>query len=140
MSKMGPILILEDDKEDQELLQDVFKELEVLNRLIFFTNGQSVIEYLASTPDQPFIILSDINLPVMNGLQLRERIDQDDYLRRKSIPFVFFTTSNDQRAIDLAYELTVQGYFTKGNTFGELKESIRMILHYWTICKHPNSV
>ena len=139
MSKSGPILILEDDHEDQELLGDALKELGILNQLVFFTNGVSALEYLQATPEQPFIIFSDINLPLMNGLQFREHIDADEKLRRKSIPFIFFTTSGNKLSIEKAYDMTVQGYFTKENTFNTIKETLKLIVDYWTKCKHPNS-
>jgi CheY-like chemotaxis protein len=139
MSKNNPVVILEDDPEDQELIQEAFKELGILNPLRIFSTGDEVLNYLRSTHEQPFIILSDINLPGMNGLELREEIDKDKELRKKSIPFLFFTTASDQYAIEKAYELTVQGYFVKENMFSDLKATIKLMVDYWSKCKHPNS-
>jgi len=139
MSKTGPFVILEDDHDDQELLRDALKELGVLNSLHFFNNGVTALEYLKSTEDQPFIIFCDINLPLMNGLQFRQHIEDDERLRMKSIPFVFFTTSGDSNGINRAYKLTVQGYFTKENTFPAIKETLKLIIDYWAKCRHPDS-
>jgi len=138
--KQGVIIIVEDDIEDQEIFREAISELGVMNPLVFFHEGVSALDYLQKTPDQPFIIFCDINIPLMNGLQLREHIDADERLRRKSIPFVFYTTSLNKEEINKAYELTVQGYFVKENSFAETKESIRLILEYWDKCKHPNSI
>jgi len=138
--KQGVIIIVEDDVEDQELFREAIAELGVMNPLIFFNEGVTALDYLQKTPDQPFIIFCDINIPLMNGLQLREHIDADERLRKKSIPFVFYTTSLNKDEINKAYSLTIQGYFIKENSFAETKEAIKLILGYWDKCKHPNSL
>jgi CheY-like chemotaxis protein len=137
--KPGVIIVIEDDAEDQELFREAISELGILNPLIFFGDGVSGLEYLQRTMEQPFIIFCDINVPLMNGLQLREHIDADETLRRKSIPFIFYTTSLNRAEIEKAYKLTVQGFFVKENTFTSTKEIIRLIIDYWGKCKHPNT-
>ncbi len=140
LAKVGPIIILEDDLDDQEILREIMAELEVPYPIVFFTQAKEVIEYLYTTTEKPFIILSDVNLPSMNGLELREIINEDDYLRKKSVPFVFISTSADRYAVQQAYNLTVQGYFVKQHSISEIKETIKLILDYWQKCKHPNSI
>lgn len=98
-----------------------------------------MLQFLRTTHEKPFLILCDINMPVMNGLELRRKIDEDDFLRRKSIPFVFFTTYAVPQEVSQAYELTVQGFFEKGNNLKQLTDTLRLILEYWTVCRHPNS-
>lgn len=139
MSRNGPIIIAEDDIDDQEILKEAFESLSIKNQLIFFDNGEDVLNYLRTTLDRPFIIISDVNLLKMDGLELRKRINADDYLRKKSIPFVFLTTSSNHHAILQAYELMVQGYFKKENNFRQIQNCVRMIVEYWLICRHPNS-
>ena len=139
MSRTGPILILEDDHEDQELFRDAFREIGVLNPLVFFHDGVSALEYLQNS-EQPFIIFSDINLPLMDGFQFRKKISENYEMMKKSIPFIFFTTSSEKAGVEKAYEMTVQGYFTKGNNFEELKQILQIITSYWSYCKNPNSV
>lgn len=90
MNKNGPIIIIEDDLDDQEVLTDVFKELNYSNELIFFADGQKALEYLTLTEVEPFIIFSDINLPKLNGMELREKVHENEDLRLKSIPYLFF--------------------------------------------------
>ena len=137
MSKQGPILIIEDDRDDRYLLQEVFDSLNIKNELKFFENGNHALEYLKTTNDKPFIILSDVNLPGMNGPDLKRSINENDRLRRKSIPFVFLTTTADPKAVEQAYDLLVQGYFQKANKIADLKNMVKMIIDYWMNCKSP---
>ena len=137
--KSGPILLIDDDPDDRQLVETVIESLHCKNAIVHFEHGQQLLEYLQSTKDRPFLILCDINMPVMNGLEVRRKIDQDDRLRRKSIPFVFFSTNAVQHEVEQAYELTVQGFFEKGNSLQQLTDRLRIILEYWTVCRHPNS-
>lgn len=138
MSIKGPIISIEDDADDQFLIKSVIDELDIANELLFFSNGVEALLYLETTRDQPFLIICDINMPVMNGLELRERIDKNEYLRRKSIPFVFLSTADNPLVIETAYSSTIQGFFKKENSFEDLKERIRVIYNYWSYCLHPN--
>lgn len=138
-SKNGPVIVVEDDQDDQEILREVFDLLEVSNTILFFSDGVEAIHYLNTTTDQPFLILCDINLPKMNGLELRGQINLDERLRKKSIPFIFFSTNASPDAVAKAYDLTVQGFFVKSHTLQELQDTMRLIISYWTFCRHPNS-
>ena len=140
MSKNQPILIVEDDTDDQEILREVFHGLAIPNDLKIFNRCLDLLDYLRTTTDKPLIILTDVNLPVMSGLEMRAEICKDDYLRLKSIPFVFLTTSNDKQAIVKAYELEVQGYFVKENNFPAIQSMIKQIIDYWKVCRHPNNL
>ncbi|MEO7523190.1 MAG: response regulator [Ferruginibacter sp.] len=77
MNKRGPILIIEDDRDDQEILIEIFKELNYENEVIFFDEGEKALEYLIATMIKPFIIFSDINMPKLNGLELRLKIKEN---------------------------------------------------------------
>lgn len=135
----GPIIIVEDDLEDREILQEIFMELQITNELKFFNDGVDVLHYLRTTPQKPFVILTDVNMPGINGLELREEIMKDEQLRRKSIPFVFLSTSDGSSIINRVYDLQVQGYFQKQTSFPEIKKQIKLIVEYWSTCKHPNN-
>lgn len=92
-----------------------------------------------NTPENPFLILCDINLPAINGCEFKEQIDQDEQLKRKSIPFVFFSTASDKETINKAYsKLTVQGYFEKQHSYAETKNILSCVISYWALCKHPD--
>ena len=139
MSKNGPIVLVEDDVDDQELITEVIGKLGFSNTVKIFINGREALDYLQLTSEQPFIIFCDVNMPVMNGLELRQQINEDESLRRKSIPFVFLTTASDKRPIQKAYELNVQGFFTKPHDINELQSIMQCTLKYWQWCLHPNT-
>lgn len=134
MNKTGPIVIIEDDREDQEILQMAFDDLQLGNQILFFSNGESAYEHLITTTVEPFLIFSDINMPKFNGFELRERIQQNDEARIKAIPFLFFTTAIDPAHITDAYSKSIQGFFIKPFDFNELKATIKAIADYWQRC------
>jgi two-component SAPR family response regulator len=138
-SLKGPIIILEDDEDEKTILIEVMKEMQVENEIKFFTSGVELYDYLLSTNDKPFIIISDINVPRMNGLELKKAINESQTLRRKSIPFVFLSTTSVKKYVEAAYDLTAQGYFVKQNSFKDIERHLRMIFAYWRECRHTNS-
>ena len=75
----------------------------------------------------------------MNGLVLKGIIAMDETLRKKSIPFVFITTSASKKEIEIAYAETVQGYFVKSDTYDSIKAQLKSILDYWAICQSPRT-
>ncbi len=138
--KTGPIVLLEDDADDKDLMEHILNSLEVANKLVWFDSCLDAWDYLCSTPDNPFLILSDINLPKQTGLEFKKRIDADPQLRRKSIPFIFYSTSASQSEVNQAYtEMTVQGYFLKKSSYEDIKKDLRIIIDYWKACRHPNT-
>ncbi|MDQ6609765.1 MAG: response regulator [Bacteroidota bacterium] len=139
MAKVGPIMIIEDDKDDREILQEIIESLGIKNELRFFGSGQDALDYLMTTSDQPFIILSDVNLPKMTGIELRQRINESEYLRQKSIPFIFLTTTATPIAVKQAYDMMVQGFFQKELNYAQVKYMVKLIFDYWSVCKHPNN-
>lgn len=140
MNKRGPIIIIEDDLDDQEMLENVFKELECPNKVIFFNDGQQALDYLIATDVEPFIIFSDINMPRLDGMKLREQVHENEDLRIKSIPYLFFTTSAEQQHVIDAYSKSIQGFFVKPHEYGELKDTINSIVDYWRRCVSPNYI
>jgi CheY-like chemotaxis protein len=139
MDKSGTIIIIEDDPDDQFILEEVFNELGYLNKRMYFADGLSALEYLYSTPERPFIIISDINLPMLNGLELRKKVQTDADLSLKCIPYIYFTTALNQQAVIDAYSTSAQGFFVKPSSFEELKETIELMVKYWIKCAAPNN-
>jgi CheY-like chemotaxis protein len=139
LSITGPIVCIEDDQDDQHLMSVAIKELQVTNELYFFSDGESAIQFLIDTPLKPFVIFCDINLPKTNGIELRKRLNDNEYLRKKSIPFIFVSTATSPETVQTAYDVTVQGFFRKPDTYSGLKEQIKLIMTYWKECLHPNS-
>ncbi|GAA4338483.1 response regulator [Flaviaesturariibacter amylovorans] len=139
MARTGPIIIIDDDKDDRDLLAEVFASLEVINKLKFFESCTDAYTYLKTTRDKPFIIFSDINVPGMSGAELKRLINQDPALRRKSIPYIFLSTTTNHAAVLESYENLSQGFFSKPNDFKALVHMVEMILNYWKIARHPNA-
>ena len=140
MDITGPIILVDDDEDDHNIFTDVCTGLGVENnKLQFFYNGLEFLNFLRATNVVPFVIFCDINMPGVDGLSLRAKINEDEKLRRQSIPFIFFSTAATESQIEKAYDLTVQGFFIKGVSFEETKRMIKHILVYWAECKHPNT-
>lgn len=140
MNKSGPIIIIEDDLDDQEMLAAVFQELGTKNEVRFFGDGEKALDYLTATTIKPFIIFSDINMPRLSGIELRAKVHENEDLRLKSIPYLFFTTSAEQPSVVDAYSKSIQGFFIKPTDYQELKATIKTIVEYWTKCVSPNYV
>lgn len=135
----GPIVIVEDDKDDQEVYAEAIKNIGISTNILFFDEPQKALEYLSTTEEQPFIILSDINMPGLSGLEFKRIIQDDPYLRAKGIPFVFISTNASRVSVRHAHALSVQGYFEKPNSINGIKAMLRTLFDYWTLCKHINN-
>lgn len=137
-SKNGPIVIIEDDADDQQFLVEIFKKLDYTNKVIFFSDGQQALDHIEATDELPFLILSDINMPKLNGFALREKLKMDSKLSNKCIPYLFFSTAVDQESVINAYSQSVQGFFVKPDSMTELEKTISAIMEYWKRCAAPN--
>ncbi len=139
MTKNGPVIIIEDDADDQAFLKEAFQNLGYPNELIFFFDGQSALDFLTTGNVQPFLILSDIQMPKLDGFALREKLKTDAGLALRCIPYLFFSTWVEQRAVIDAYSLSAQGFFEKPNSAAELEKTISVIMEYWIKCAAPNN-
>lgn len=137
MNKKGPIIIIEDDPDDQQFISDALAEAGNSNEIMFFSDGISVLNYLTTSKQKPFIIISDINLPILNGLELRERIHSNNELSLKCIPYIFLTTTVNPANVTQAYATSVQGFFTKPLSYQDLVRVIHNIIEYWKNCYAP---
>lgn len=137
MTISGPIIVVDDDLDDQLILSEVLKKFVSSDSIKFFTDARAVIQYLHETQQFPFIILCDINMPLINGFDLRATLLKDKSLSRKSIPFVFYSTSATNDQVEKAFDLTVQGFFLKGHSMEEVERRMRIILEYWTESRRP---
>ncbi|KQS27909.1 response regulator [Dyadobacter sp. Leaf189] len=139
MNKNGEIIIIEDDADDQFILEEAFEVLGYSNARRYFPDGEVALEYLHSTDKLPFLILSDINLPRLSGFELREKLNNDAELKLKCIPYLYFTTALNHKVVIDAYSTSAQGFFVKPNNFDELRDTLRVIMDYWTKCAAPNN-
>ena len=138
MNKNGPIIIIEDDADDQEILTEIFHKLNYPNEVVFFFDGEKALNYINKSDTLPFLILSDINIPKLNGFELREKLKTDAALQIKCIPYLFFSTALNQKSVIDAYSMSVQGFFVKQNSMSELEKTISVIMEYWKRCAAPN--
>ncbi len=137
MSKSGPIIVIDDDLEDHFIMDEIFRQLKCPNKILFFNDGYAAMDYLNTAEELPFLIISDINMPGMNGFEVRNRICNNEKLGMKYIPYLFFTTSADKNAVWQAYDLSVQGFFIKPATMAELEQVLKKIIEYWGVCYSP---
>ena len=135
-----PIVIVEDDADDQYFIKTICEKLGVTSDLLFFDDGSKALEYLLTTTRKTFLILCDINMPIMNGLELRRKIQESPILKKKAIPFVFLSTAARAKEVEEAYDLTVQGFFLKASQLSDMEKTLELIFKYWQSCKHPNTV
>jgi CheY-like chemotaxis protein len=126
MHKSGPIVIVDDDKEDLELYNLVLQSMKVTNQVLLFDQASEFLKYM-----------SDINMPQMDGFELRNEINLDAHLSAKSIPFLFFSTSGNMLHVSKAFQSPIQGYFLKPSTFDEISTMFRSIVTYWNLSSHP---
>ena len=138
MNKNGPIIVIEDDIDDQQLMQDMVSELSLGNELMIFSSAELALTYLRTTEVKPFLILSDINMPGLNGFQMRELIMEEPQLKVKCIPFVFCTTGATAEVVNKAYEQSVQGIFQKPSQYTEWLSILGAIIDYWKHAMSPN--
>lgn len=89
LNKNGPVIIIEDDADDQFFLTEIFQKLNYRNKVLFFFDGQEALDYINATDEPPFLILSDINMPKLDGFALREKLKTDSKLSNKCIPYLF---------------------------------------------------
>ena len=138
VNKNGPIIVIEDDSDDQDFLTEVFEKLNYRNKIMFFSDGQQALDHINITEEPPFLILSDINMPKLNGFALREKLRMDSKLSNKCIPYLFFSTAANQQTVIDAYSQSVQGFFVKQNSMADLEKTISAIMEYWRLCAAPN--
>ena len=134
----NPIYIVDDDEDDHQIIKEVVAELSLANELKFFYTAEAVLNELRKSDLIPFIIISDINLPGMDGFTLREKILTETSMNDKSIPFIFWSTTASDAQVKRAFDLSAHGFFIKGRTFKELKEELGEIISYWSKSLAPH--
>ncbi|MFQ5572018.1 MAG: response regulator [Rhodothermales bacterium] len=136
MKSARSILLVEDDRVDAMIVQRALKDIKVTNRLDIASDGEKALAFLRN-PEQerPCLILLDLNLPRMNGIEFLGVIKHDAQL--KSIPVVVLTSSDaEQDKVD-SFHLSVAGYMLKPVDYRQFVEVIRVIDLYWTLSELP---
>ena len=137
MRSSKPILLVEDDQVDAMTVKRALKEIKVTNRLDIVNDGEEALTFLKNSENKkPSIILLDLNMPKMNGIEFLKIAKKDESL--KKIPVVVLTTSKeDQDKVD-SFNLGVAGYMIKPVDYRKFVEVVRTIDLYWTLSELPD--
>ena len=131
-----PILLVEDDQVDVMTVKRALKEIHVTNPVVNQENGEEALKYLRDPESvKPCIILLDLNMPIMNGIEFLHIVKQDALLRR--IPVVVLTTSEEQQDKVSSFDLGVAGYMAKPVDYRQFVDVMRTINAYWTVSEVP---
>ncbi len=137
MKNLKPILLVEDDSVDAMTVKRALKELNVTNQLVHSIDGEQALDYLkADDNKKPCVILLDLNMPKMNGIEFLQAIKKHEKL--KKTPVVVLTTSKEQDDVTTSFRFNVAGYMVKPVDYKKFVEAIRAINLYWTLSELPN--
>ena len=136
MRNTKPVLLIEDDSVNAMGVIRVFDGLEIPKHVVHLESGKEALKYLNdNTLEKPDLILLDLNMPGMTGVEFLRTIKADTVLR--NIPVVMFTTSDDQRDIDECFDLNVAGYIIKPFDPELFEEMIKTVAMYWSYSELP---
>ena len=138
----GPILIVEDNPDDAELTMRALKKCNLTNEIVLTSDGVEALDYLFKTGPyegrsggNPTVVVLDLKLPKIDGLQVLERLRADE--RTQKIPVVILTSSDENADIDRSYELGVNSYVRKPVEFGKFSEAVGQLGLYWLLLNEP---
>ena len=135
MNEQKTILIVEDDEVDVMTIKRAMKEIHVTNPVEVRWNGEEALEYLQGERELPGIVLLDLNMPRMNGMEFLQQVRSDERLKR--IPVVVLTTSREEQDRFSSFNRGVAGYMIKPVDYLQFVEVIRAINLYWTLSELP---
>ena len=136
MRNSKPILLVEDDDVDVMTVRRAFKDLKVTNQLVSTGNGEEALEYLKSRSNtKPGVILLDLNMPKMNGIEFLKTVKTDEAL--KKIPVVVLTTSGAEQDVAESFNFGAAGYMVKSVDYMKFVDIIKTIDMYWSLSELP---
>ena len=142
MSTLGRILLVEDDPKDVELTLTALEEYHLANEVVVARDGEEALDYLyrrgsfaTRSNDNPAVLLLDLKLPKVDGLEVLQQIKSDENL--KIIPVVVLTSSHEEKDMVVSYRLGVNAYVVKPVDFHEFVNAIRELGFFWAIINEP---
>ena len=136
MQRPKRILLVEDDRVDSMTIRRALEEVAINNRLDTVSNGEEALAYLLSAEnDLPALILLDLNMPRMNGIEFLKTVKTHKGL--KKVPVVVLTTSRAEQDINASFELGAAGYMVKPLDYREFIEAVMTIARYWRLSELP---
>jgi CheY-like chemotaxis protein len=133
----GKIILVDDEQVEKEVMENALLKLGWEKNLMHFTNPYDALDYLRATKDEIFIVISDMEMPIMTGLQLKRDIDSDRELKTRTIPFIFSSNSATKEQVYSAYDYGIQGYFKKPFNIDEMAKMMEIIVTYWQMSLNP---
>ena len=130
----GTILLVDDNPDDVELTLRAFRTNNITNKIDVARDGEEALDYLlpdGDYPPGPVLILLDINLPKVSGLEVLRQIRTDD--RTRYLPVVVLSTSSEDRDIVESYHLGANSYVRKPVVFNEFVDAVRVLGLYWLL-------
>ncbi|MGA2419904.1 MAG: response regulator [Candidatus Acidiferrum sp.] len=142
MNKLGRILIVEDDAKDVELTLTALEEYNLANEVVVAHDGAEALDYLycrgdfkARVTDNPAVLLLDLKLPKVDGLEVLKQIKSDAKLNM--IPVVVLTSSKEEKDMVASYRLGVNAYVVKPVDFHEFVNAIKELGVFWAVINEP---
>jgi len=132
------VWIVDNDPEDYEIAQEIWRELAIPHELIHLGSADEAYDLLARIETAPFIIICDANLPGTNGFEFRQRLLDTHSKKFKSVPFIFWSSHATEGQITRAFNLSAHGFFVKEGTYNEWKDTFGIIVRYWLKSKMPD--
>jgi CheY-like chemotaxis protein len=142
MNELARILIVEDDPKDVDLTLTALEEYNLANEVVVTRDGEEALDYLycrgnfkMRTGDNPAVLLLDLKLPKVDGLEVLQQIRSDEKL--KLIPVVVLTSSREERDMVASYKLGVNAYVVKPVDFHEFVNAIKELGIFWAVINEP---
>ena len=142
MEKLGRILIVEDDPRDVELTLTALEDYKLANEVVVCRDGQEALDYLHSrgkfsdrVNENPAVMLLDLKLPKVDGLEVLQRVKSDERLRM--IPVVVLTSSHEEKDMMRSYKLGVNAYVVKPVDFHEFVNAVKELGVFWAVINQP---
>jgi CheY-like chemotaxis protein len=142
MDKLGRILMVEDDPKDVELTLTALDEYRLANEVVVARDGQQALDYLYSRGEfsgrpqgNPAVMLLDLKLPKIDGLEVLQKIKSDE--RLKMIPVVVLTSSQEEKDMMRSYSLGVNAYVVKPVDFHEFVNAVKELGAFWAVINEP---
>jgi CheY-like chemotaxis protein len=133
----GKFIYVDDDREEHELFKIALAEV-CDNEVISAYDGDEGYELIEKHKNSAFLIISDINMSRINGLELKRMIENSPLLKLRAIPFIYHTSVEDPVIIKEAYSLGIQGYMIKQANFPQTVANLKHFINFWTGTAHPN--
>src|SRR2546425_2800871 len=142
MAQLGRILLVEDDPKDVDLTLTALEEYKLANEVVVTRDGEEALDYLycrgnfeTRNSDNPAVLLLDLKLPKVDGLEVLQQMKSDEKLRM--IPVVVLTSSREERDMVASYKLGVNAYVVKPVDFHEFVNAIKELGIFWAIINEP---